>query len=417
VLAPSPPRRPPFRRCRPLDAPESGNADAGVGVAVAPRRCRRALLQLPQLLLLQRLRFRHSAGRLQPRPSAVPCALCDGGAANSAAARCAAPARLPRPSPPAVYRLRPARPRWQSRRSSFLPANDPRSPQPVAAAAGGGADAGVGVVCRQVRRTARRGHPPPHPPGSRLQSTARRVRAQSRPVRAAADRLMDAPRSRRRALNHSRSGAAPVAGGRRSPPLIAVREPTLASATNRGKRRRGLLGQKGESGRPSSGAQSHDQFSVGCVRGSRTTAGDRRGVSWSPSRSRSDGAIQDRSRTSEDLNEVAAFGRFGVGLRSDIAITHTCRASACSIHLNGIIFPIVAAPRRNGSPAPDCGVNLVRPFRTACDDPHRAEKILLGAPSDAALSQCNRRFRGHRRFATLKERRQAAAIKNNGGKP
>ena len=67
------------------------------------------------------------------------------------------------------------------------------------------------------------------------------------------------------------------------------------------------------------------------------------------------GAIHDRSRTSEDRKDVATTGGLGIGLRSEIAMTHTCRASACSIHFNGIFFPIAAAPRSTGRQCPIAG--------------------------------------------------------------
>jgi hypothetical protein len=74
---------------------------------------------------------------------------------------------------------------------------------------------------------------------------------------------------------------------------------------------------------------------------------------WSPSWS--GGAIHDRSRTSEDRNDVATSGGLAIGRRSEIAMTHTCRASACSIHFNGIFFTIAAAPRSTGRQCPIAG--------------------------------------------------------------
>jgi hypothetical protein len=69
----------------------------------------------------------------------------------------------------------------------------------------------------------------------------------------------------------------------------------------------------------------------------------------------SDGAIHERSRTSEDRNDAATTVGLSIGLRSEAAMTQTCRASACSIHFNGIIFPIAAAPRSTGSQCPIAG--------------------------------------------------------------
>jgi hypothetical protein len=88
------------------------------------------------------------------------------------------------------------------------------------------------------------------------------------------------------------------------------------------------------------------------ARRSRTTPADRGRVCSSSSRPWSDGAIHDRSRTSDDRNDVATTGGLGIGLRSEIAMTHTCRASACSIHFNGIFFTIAAAPRSTGRQCP-----------------------------------------------------------------
>jgi hypothetical protein len=99
-----------------------------------------------------------------------------------------------------------------------------------------------------------------------------------------------------------------------------------------------------------------DQLAVRRARRSRTIPADRGVVGGLSSPSWSGGTIHDRSRTSDDRNDVATTtGGLGIGLHSEIAMTHTCRASACSIHFNGIFFPIAAAPRAPGRQCPIAG--------------------------------------------------------------
>jgi hypothetical protein len=208
---PAPPRRSPSQGGRPARRSE----DAG-GAGALAMGCGCPVRLPPCWLLARWFRAPCSVRSLQPRPSAARAAPCDDDAANCAAAACAVALRLLRPSQPGAHQPRSARRRVRPRRPAPLRVADPNSSRPDAADGDGAAGDDGDAVCRPPPRGHQPARAPKRPP--RMSAPCSRTRGR-RPRTGPADRSMDALRWWRRTLRHSRSGAAPVAYGRRLPPL------------------------------------------------------------------------------------------------------------------------------------------------------------------------------------------------------